>query len=121
MCHLLSQEQKAFVDDLVRASVLDVVRLDEVTKMIENSVYKSVDDWFDMQNDTNMFLGHICNSRCLRRTADRKFKCRKLNNLKELFLIHTKYLLTLPDEIGNLANLEVLSMLTSRHTHMSRM
>ena len=81
--HMLNEEQKSFVDNLVRASVLDVVRPDEVQKMIEDGVYESVDDWFDMQNDASTFLGHICNSRCVRRTAEGKFQCRKLNNLKE--------------------------------------
>ena len=59
MYDMMTEEQKRFVNDLVRASILDVVRPNEVEKMMEDGVYKSVDDWFDMQNDANSFLGHI--------------------------------------------------------------
>ena len=53
--HMLNEEQKIFADNLVRASVFDGVCPDEVQKMIEDGVYESVDDWFDMQNDASNF------------------------------------------------------------------
>ena len=40
----LSAEQKLFVDDLVRASVLDVILPNEVEKMTNDAIFKSIDD-----------------------------------------------------------------------------
>jgi hypothetical protein len=80
---LLTEEQIDFVNNLVRASVLDVVRPHEVSKLIEEGVFKCIDDYTDMQNDAKSMLSHVCGSRCVRITNDGKFVCRKLNNLLE--------------------------------------
>ena len=40
----LSAEEKEFLNDLIRASVIDVVRVDEVQKLIEHGIIKSIYD-----------------------------------------------------------------------------
>ena len=45
MYDTMTEEQKIFVDDLVRVSIIEIVRPNEVDKMIEDDVYRSVDDW----------------------------------------------------------------------------
>ena len=78
----LDENQKKFINDLCRCSLLDIVCPGEVQNLINDGTFKSVDDWKDMINDAKSFLGHVCNSRCLMKMADGSFKCRKLNNLK---------------------------------------
>lgn len=77
----MTSEQRKFVDDLCRCSILDIVRSNEVQKLINDGTFKSIDDYKEMTNDAFMFLGHKCDSRCLTRTDNGNFRCRKLNYL----------------------------------------
>ena len=77
----LSDEEKKFIHDLCRCSILDIVRPDEVGDLIADGTFENIDEWKDMITDATKFLGHVCNSRCLRKTADGTMKCRKLNYL----------------------------------------
>lgn len=79
---LLNESQTAFVKDLIRASVLEIVRTSEVQTLLDEGIFKSMDDYQDMMKDARKFLPHICNPRCLARVGPDQYRCRKLNNLK---------------------------------------
>ena len=70
--------------ELVRASVLEVVRSSEVDSLIEDGTFKEIEDWKDTINDAISFLPHKCNSACQRKVilnGETQYKCRKVNNL----------------------------------------
>ena len=74
------------MDNLIRASVCDTIRSDEVQHLIDDGVLKEVSDVFKMQKDSAIILPHICNTRCKKRVASNgnaaDVQCRKTNNLK---------------------------------------
>ena len=78
----LSAEEKEFINDLIRASVIDVVRVDEVDHLIEHGLMESVVDLEKIVEDASNILGHRCSPRCLMMVAPGVFRCRKLNNLE---------------------------------------
>lgn len=82
----LNQSQKDSINDLIRASVCNIVRHDEVDQLIEEGLLESVDDVEDVENDGKIILPHRCNQRCLVRVSDgdgpEAFRCKKQNNLK---------------------------------------
>ena len=81
----LTHIHKDFILDLVRASVLEVVRSNEVDELIRDGTFKCVEDYKEMINDAITFLPHKCTSGCQAKVVENgevKFKCRKLNNLK---------------------------------------
>ena len=47
----LSAPEQKFVDDLCRCAVLDIVRPDEIDKLIEDGTFESLDDWEEMIHD----------------------------------------------------------------------
>ena len=77
----LTDEEKEFVEDLVRASIMDIVRSDEIDKFVDQGVFEYEEDVTSVYKDAEDFLPHRCNSRCLVKTAS-GFRCRKLDNLK---------------------------------------
>ena len=77
----MTDAQKNFVDDLSRCSILDIVRPDEIGKLIEDGTFETIDDWKETIDDGKRFLGHICDSRCLMKTENGGTKCRKLDYL----------------------------------------
>lgn len=79
----LSDKELSFLDDLICALVVDIIRSDEVEKLLEEGILKDVDDWKDVQADARAFLAHICDHRCLQAIGNGKFVCWKLNNLYE--------------------------------------
>jgi hypothetical protein len=78
----LSEEEKNFIDDLIRASVCDVVRVDEVDHMVEHGLLNSVVDLDEVVKDASTVLGHRCSLACLVMVSPGVYKCKKLNNLK---------------------------------------
>ena len=78
----MSPEERKFVDDLCRCSIFDVVRFNDIDDLINDGTFADVEDYFSMVKDTNDFLGHNYNSRCLVKTTEGKFRCRKLNYLE---------------------------------------
>ena len=78
----MSAEERKFVDDLCRCSIFDVVRFDEIEDLINDRTISDVEDYFSVVKDASDFLGHNCNSRCLVKTTEGKFCCRKLNYLE---------------------------------------
>ena len=44
----LNSERTNFVDDLIHATILEIVRSEDVHKMIEDGVFENIDSYFDM-------------------------------------------------------------------------
>ena len=63
----MPHEQKAKMDDLIRASICDIVRSDKVQHLIDDGIYKSVADHRDMQKDAGDISPRICTERCKKR------------------------------------------------------
>ena len=79
---LMNEEEKAFVNDLIRASIYDIVRSDEVPKMIEEGIFNHLKDVHTIYQDVEKFLTHRCNDSCLVRRPDGSFRCRKIDNVR---------------------------------------
>ena len=82
----LNESQKTSINDLIRASVGDIVRVNEVDRLIEEGIIESMNDLEGIQKDAETILRHRCSERCLRRISDGNgrdsFVCRKPNNFK---------------------------------------
>ena len=74
-------EEKEFLDDLICASILDVVRVDEVDHLIDHGIIESSNELDDIIADAATVLGHKCSIRCMKMTSPGVLKCRKINNL----------------------------------------
>lgn len=48
------------MDDLIRASICDIIRSDKVEDLIKDGIFKSVDDHRYIQRDAGNILPHIC-------------------------------------------------------------
>lgn len=128
----MNDEEKSFVHDLTRCSVLDIVRPNEVQRYIDEGVFKSIDDWKDTIVSARKHVGHICDSRCLARIEDGKVRCRKINYLKAS-RDNTKHtFMKLPDDLPKdcLLRLEQIGMIETftgtvdsgcRHTFKSKL
>ena len=82
----MTEDQIDKMDELVRASIVDIVRDDEVDRLVAEGILDRRTDIYEMQDLASSILSHHCNPRCLRRVSDRNgkatFLCRKPNNLK---------------------------------------
>ena len=98
----LTHIHKDFILDLVRASVLEVVRTNEVDSLINDGTFKSIEDYKELICDAITFLPHKCTSGCQAKIiidGEVKYKCRKLDNLK-VSKDNTKHTFqSLPNEI----------------------
>ena len=84
---VMSRSLQNKVNDLVRASICDIVRPDEVQQFINNGIFKAVGDLEIMIEDATRTLSHSCvNRRCLNRVRVEGFPdkiiCKKIHNLK---------------------------------------
>ena len=74
------------VKDLIRASVVDIVREDEVQGLVDSGILNEYTDIYELQELANSILAHKCGSRCMVRTGagvgPENFRCKKPNNLK---------------------------------------
>lgn len=78
----MTDEEANFVDDLIRASLCDIVKSSEIPSFIDKGVFEAVEDAFEVSEDGELFLSHVCNDSCLVRMPDGRLRCRKLNNAK---------------------------------------
>ena len=78
----MTEKEREFVNDLIRASIFDIVRPDEVDRFMKEGVFTYRHDIFKVWENTGKFLPHICNDGCLVKNADGTFRCRKIDNLK---------------------------------------
>ena len=76
----LNSEQRNFVDDLRHATIPEIVRSEDVQKMIEDGVFLNIDSYFDMKKDASKFLPNTCNESCKIHTGRIENRCRKWNN-----------------------------------------
>ena len=80
----LTDEERQFMKDIIRASKNEIVRPSEVEKLIEEGIFKNWSDWAEMQGLAEKFLPHVCNERCQMRVSSSggvlDTKCRKINN-----------------------------------------
>jgi hypothetical protein len=90
----MSPEQLEKVDELIRGSYGDIIKLSDVPGLIEENIITSIYDRDDIEEDAKRVLKHVCNERCKKRIGssgtDDDFICRKLNNL-HISPDHTKY------------------------------
>ena len=100
----MNNDSENFIQDLIRTSVMKIVKADnDVPRLIENGMLKSVDDVKEISTLANTILVHRCNKRCKIRigpgNTDKDFKCRKIHPVRgnpdptkhSYILINTKY------------------------------
>ena len=71
--------------ELVRASILEIVKSNEVEDLIKDGTFQCCEDYNEMLNDAIKFLPHECTSACQAKVVlggEKKYQCRKLDNLK---------------------------------------
>ena len=78
----MSEKEKEFVNNLIRASIFDIVKSDEVPRMIEEGIFTHPDYVYSVYENAEKFLPHRCNDSCLVRRPDGTFRCRKIDNVK---------------------------------------
>ncbi len=73
------------MDDLIRASVVDIVRYDEIQDYVGQGVLESVEDIYTVK-ELEKILSHRCTQICVRRIGDgegpENFRFRKADYLK---------------------------------------
>ena len=77
----LSQSQREFLDELICASILEIVRPEEVQRFIEHGLLKSLLDLKGVIQNASKIFPHRCNERCLIAVGPNEYRCRKLNFL----------------------------------------
>ena len=75
-----NSEQTNFVEDLIHATIPEILRSEDAQKIIDDGVFQHIDSYFDMQKDVTKFLPHICNERNKNCTGPNDYRCRKWNN-----------------------------------------
>ena len=78
----MTQAEKDFVNDIIQAGIFEIVRYDEVEKLVEDGTYKTKMDVFETYDNALKFLPHRYNDSCLVKNKDGTFRCRKINNLE---------------------------------------
>ena len=61
----MNEEQKSFVKDLIRVSILDIVRPNEIQTLIDEDIFEFANDVNEIIRDVERYLRHRCHSRCL--------------------------------------------------------
>ena len=83
---IMSPDQLKKVDDLIRGSYGDIVKIEEIEDLIDEEIIESLHEREEIELDAQKVLGHKCTERCKMRVGysgtDDDFMCRKLNNLK---------------------------------------
>ena len=77
----LSENEQLFVKDLIRASHLDVIRVDDIPRYIEEGLLKHPSDVQVITNLAKSILAHHCTPKCQVRVGENKYVCRKPNFL----------------------------------------
>ena len=65
MCKLTNEVEKSFMNDLIRESILDVIRLDEMQRYINEGAMKNTSEVHGIYDNTYKFIPHPFNIRCL--------------------------------------------------------
>ena len=90
----MSDDQMQKVQDLIRASVVDIIRSDEVQSLIDEGILDEHNDVYTIQDLPSSILAHRCHPRCMSRVNTKEkptdYKCRKVNYNK-VSLDNTKH------------------------------
>ena len=78
----LTNDEKLFVNDCIRASVLDIVKVEETNRLIDEGLWKNKNEIYKLTSLATSILSHKCSPRCLVMIDENKFVCRKPNYLK---------------------------------------
>ena len=86
--HTQNANSEKYIQDLIRTNVMELVRTDDdLERLINDGLLKSVDDVPQIKSLANTILTHKCDDRCLMRVGDgdrpENFKCRKLHPVKD--------------------------------------
>ena len=83
---IMTDEQLEKVDELIRGSYGDIIKISDLEDYIEENIIETIYDQHEIEQDAKEILKHTCNDRCLKRVGstgtDVDFACRKLNNFK---------------------------------------
>jgi hypothetical protein len=82
MWDLMNEDKRIFVNDLIRASIFDIVRPDEIDRFMKDGIFTHREDVAKVHENAKKSLPHICNDACLVKKSDGTFRCRKIDNLK---------------------------------------
>ena len=58
---VMTKEERLFVNDLIRASIFDIVKSNEIDKFIEDSIFVHKDDVTTVYENVKKVLPHNCN------------------------------------------------------------
>lgn len=72
----MDKNNRKFVNDLIRASIFDIVRPNEMDRSIKEDMFIHIDDVITVYENDMIFLPHIYNDACLVKN-DGTFRCRK--------------------------------------------
>ena len=118
----MSHGQKAKMDDLIRDSICDIVRSDEVQHLIDDSFFISVDDHRGIPKDGSDIFPHICISQCKAWVGNNgssdNFQCRKKNNLKISHDNTEHFYVSLPNEYTPECMLTLAKIEMIRHINL---
>ena len=81
LCSALNAAQKKFVNNLIRASYMEIVRPEECQRLIREGLIKDVFEVKKIHDLGKKILSHRCSPRCQVMVGPNKFVCRKPNNL----------------------------------------
>ena len=85
----LSPRAVCFFEELIRTSVFEIVKTDEIHSLMDRGLLKSVDEVNDVVELAQTCLTHICGERCKRLVTSTKdddpknYKCRKKHPVKD--------------------------------------
>ena len=65
----LSQEEREYVNDCIRVSVLDIVRVDEVQRHVDEGLFRHPSDLKNVIDIAMIVLPQKCNPSCLVMTS----------------------------------------------------
>lgn len=78
----MSPEEKVFLCNLIRASISNIVKIEEIQMFLDHGILRSSHEVEDVMDDAAKILAHNCNDRYLVKTLDGRLRCQKLNNLQ---------------------------------------
>ena len=76
-----SENENYFMNEMIRASILEVVRPADLDDLKRKGLIFDVADMKDAINDAEITLPHKCNDRCLRYIGNGEYVCRAVQNL----------------------------------------
>ena len=78
----MNKEENEFVNNLIRTSMYDIVKSNEVAKFVEENIFEHPDDVISVYENAAKFLPHRYNGACLVCNLDKSFRYRKIDNLR---------------------------------------